>query len=209
MKLQVVKTDKGYVAVSDEPIRCDEASGLIRNIWYVFEGIIYKREYSHPKNSSKIVATDTTFKLKGIPQFELEKEVDILKRLANDSWEGCHGCDESDKNFWINGFIHGYKTAKSKGCFTEEDIRKAYRSNGPLNKEDEFIDSLKQPKKLVAIEVETQKVPVISDKEYEELEKGTREYTDTKPFDVELVVPQNKSEQYPDGILTIKQYFYE
>lgn len=62
---------------------------------------------------------------------------------------------------------------------------------------------------MVAIEVETQKVPVISDKEYEELEKGTREYTDTKPFDIELVVPQNKSEQYPDGLLTIKQYFYE
>jgi hypothetical protein len=30
-----------------------------------------------------------------------------LKQLAESKWEGCHGCDEYDKQFWINGFITG------------------------------------------------------------------------------------------------------
>ena len=26
-------------------------------------------------------------------------------RMAEESWEGCHGCDDNDKNFFINGFV--------------------------------------------------------------------------------------------------------
>ena len=26
---------------------------------------------------------------------------------ANAAWEGCDGCDENDKNFWVNGYITG------------------------------------------------------------------------------------------------------
>jgi hypothetical protein len=35
-----------------------------------------------------------------------------IEQLAETQWEGCHGCDESDKYFWINGFIHGYLNAR-------------------------------------------------------------------------------------------------
>jgi hypothetical protein len=35
-----------------------------------------------------------------------------LEQLAETKWEGCHGCDENDKYFWISGFVHGYLNAK-------------------------------------------------------------------------------------------------
>lgn len=35
-----------------------------------------------------------------------------IKELAETQWEGCHGCDENDKYFWINGFIQGYINAR-------------------------------------------------------------------------------------------------
>jgi hypothetical protein len=35
-----------------------------------------------------------------------------IEQLAETQWEGCHGCDESDKQFWINGFIIGYLNAR-------------------------------------------------------------------------------------------------
>jgi galactose-1-phosphate uridylyltransferase len=38
--------------------------------------------------------------------------IDKLKQdqeLAESLWEGCDGCNENDKNFWINGFISGLR----------------------------------------------------------------------------------------------------
>jgi hypothetical protein len=35
-----------------------------------------------------------------------------IEQLAEKQWEGCHGCDESDKQFWINGFMFGYIYAR-------------------------------------------------------------------------------------------------
>jgi hypothetical protein len=32
---------------------------------------------------------------------------EIIKK-AEEIWTPCHGCDEYDKQFWINGFISGY-----------------------------------------------------------------------------------------------------
>lgn len=28
-----------------------------------------------------------------------------LYKIASDSWEGCDGCDENDRMFWISGFM--------------------------------------------------------------------------------------------------------
>lgn len=33
--------------------------------------------------------------------------VEELKKKAEASWEGCHGCNESDRDMWINGYIKG------------------------------------------------------------------------------------------------------
>ena len=33
--------------------------------------------------------------------------VQELKQVAEQCWEGCHGCTEQDKAFWVNGFVAG------------------------------------------------------------------------------------------------------
>lgn len=38
--------------------------------------------------------------------------LDELTKMAEETWEGCHGCDDNDKNFWINGFITGMNYKK-------------------------------------------------------------------------------------------------
>jgi len=30
-----------------------------------------------------------------------------LKQIAEQSWEGCDGCTEQDKQMWISGFVSG------------------------------------------------------------------------------------------------------
>jgi len=40
--------------------------------------------------------------------------VEEIKKLAENSWEGCDGCDENDKHFWINGYVMGYLNAEVK-----------------------------------------------------------------------------------------------
>ena len=35
-----------------------------------------------------------------------------IEQLAETQWEGCQGCDENDKYFWINGFVVGYLNAR-------------------------------------------------------------------------------------------------
>lgn len=35
-----------------------------------------------------------------------------VRELAEKTWEGCHHCDENDKQMWINGFINGYLMSK-------------------------------------------------------------------------------------------------
>jgi len=35
-----------------------------------------------------------------------------IEQLAETQWEGCQGCDENDRYFWINGFVMGYLNAR-------------------------------------------------------------------------------------------------
>jgi hypothetical protein len=44
-------------------------------------------------------------------QIECLLSLDNIKKLAEQEWTQCHGCDENDKQFWINGFIAGYLLA--------------------------------------------------------------------------------------------------
>ena len=48
-----------------------------------------------------------------------------LEQLAETQWEGCQGCDESDKYFWINGFIHGYLNARIDDMDDQIEKRRA------------------------------------------------------------------------------------
>jgi hypothetical protein len=33
--------------------------------------------------------------------------IEDLKQIAEQSWEGCDGCTEQDKQIWISGFVSG------------------------------------------------------------------------------------------------------
>lgn len=238
MKLQVIKTDKGYIAI-------DKVCPVKLNEWCIekWEGEgNYIDENGHnwfirrmnmncdvnDPECHKIIATDNSLKLEGIPQFELEKveDVDTFVKSCLNEWglvdTEPHNDLEKGRRIGLKiGLFYGYKASQEKGCYTEEDLRKAINNvfnivfkNRLLIKEDlkrityDIINSLKQPKQLVGIEVETQKIPVISDKEYEELEKGDRQHTDINPFTIEMPIPQTKSEEYPNGLLTVRQYYY-
>jgi hypothetical protein len=37
-----------------------------------------------------------------------QQNIKDITNLAETRWEGCHGCDENDRSFWINGFVSGY-----------------------------------------------------------------------------------------------------
>ena len=43
-----------------------------------------------------------------------EIRIQVLQELADRAWEGCHGCDETDKYMWTSGFIQGYLSAQSE-----------------------------------------------------------------------------------------------
>jgi len=51
-----------------------------------------------------------------------------LTQLAKESWEGCDGCDENDKHFFINGFRAGYNRAKPDEISDGEILKAAKES---------------------------------------------------------------------------------
>ncbi len=44
-----------------------------------------------------------------------------LEQLAESAWEGCQGCDENDKYFWMNGFMIGYLNAQVDNIDNKKD----------------------------------------------------------------------------------------
>ena len=52
-----------------------------------------------------------------------------LKKKAEASWEGCHGCNESDKDMWINGYIKG-ALANQIELPTDEEIYEESKIGG-------------------------------------------------------------------------------
>jgi hypothetical protein len=42
----------------------------------------------------------------------MAKTIQEIRELAESMWEGCHGCDETDRQMWINGFVTGYLTSR-------------------------------------------------------------------------------------------------
>ena len=37
-----------------------------------------------------------------------EMTLEEIRKQAEESWTPCHGCDQYDKEMWINGFVTGY-----------------------------------------------------------------------------------------------------
>jgi organic radical activating enzyme len=69
-----------------------------------------KQEFKKSVESGKIMPQHIKEKID-----KLTGELKKVYELAEQSWEGCDGCDENDKNFFIKGFQAGYNTAKPDG----------------------------------------------------------------------------------------------
>lgn len=46
-----------------------------------------------------------------------------IEQLAETQWEGCQGCDENDKYFWVNGFLMGYLNARVENIDNQIEAR--------------------------------------------------------------------------------------
>ena len=55
---------------------------------------------------------------------ERKQRMSELRELAEKSLEGCHHCDENDKEFWINGFITGVLSTTDEWDEIEEEYAK-------------------------------------------------------------------------------------
>ena len=69
-----------------------------------------------------------------------------LEQLAETQWEGCHGCDENDKYFWINGFVHGYLNAKIDNIDDQIETRRTKIADILTNSLDCHYSGLPSPK---------------------------------------------------------------
>jgi hypothetical protein len=64
-----------------------------------------------------------------------------IEKLAESSWEGCHHCDDNDKNFWMNGFMIGYLNAQVRNIEERIETQKNKIVDSVIkniNKQDEY-----------------------------------------------------------------------
>ena len=60
-----------------------------------------------------------------------------LKQLAEESWEGCDGCTEQDKYFWTKGYQAGYNRATPKEI-SDIEIKEMANKSKSIFKEDMY-----------------------------------------------------------------------
>ena len=64
-----------------------------------------------------------------------------LEKLAESAWEGCHGCDENDKYFWMNGFMIGYLNAQVDNIDDQIEAKRSKMADSiikNINKQNEY-----------------------------------------------------------------------
>lgn len=163
MKLDVIKIEQGYVVVTSlEHQRMYD--------WYIDDAnqirqvLVEDDEYwESRRHYTKILYTDNTFKLEGVPQFELEDD----NEAHNFAYTQSLFSNKEMQNISYYNLRLGYESAQSKYQYTEEDLRKAFEAGkhfgeietlfnhtDSITREqyeatfhvDEYIQSLKQPK---------------------------------------------------------------
>lgn len=213
MKYQVIKTDKGYVAISNEPKK--EGQHFVCTYQLKDGYVPIHKDYGMADACCyPIIATDTSFKLEGVPQFECEFEKpwvfsSKLKSTGQEVWQFCYN-DEEGYNQHSGVYFkreHAEKGMKDfiyqkKGCYTEKDIKKAWKAGYNETNLDDYIQSLKQPKELVAIEVQECII------RHSQCVNKCASYPSECFCEMTKHIEITKSEQYPDGLLTVKKYYY-
>jgi len=121
----------------------------------------WRNNYSF-RGARKIIAQPLESNLSGIPYYELtpqEERVEQLADKANGYLVYSSKAKDTKANAFSEGFIEGYKAAKAKGGFTEEQMHDAIEwgfqmalGNTNHKRRDLFIASLRQPMKIVSSE---------------------------------------------------------
>jgi hypothetical protein len=98
-----------------------------------------KQEFKENVQSGKIMPPHIKEKID-----KLTDELKKVYELAEESWEGCDGCDENDKYFFIKGFQTGYNRAKPDEL-SDEEIREAAKYYLSIWADDEksFVEGAK------------------------------------------------------------------
>jgi hypothetical protein len=69
-----------------------------------------------------------------------------IEKLAETQWEGCQGCDENDKMFWINGFVVGYLNARLENLEEKVELGQKKVADLLINGLDCHYSGLSSPK---------------------------------------------------------------
>jgi hypothetical protein len=69
-----------------------------------------------------------------------------IEKLAETQWEGCQGCDENDKMFWINGFVVGYLNARLENLEEKVELGQKKVADLLINGLDCHYSGLPSPK---------------------------------------------------------------
>lgn len=208
MRLEVVKTDKGYVVIDNEIIPYNPDGGTNGNFLCLGEieanighGVRpgdkqyvtpFVKNVGNCQSCRKIIATDTTFKLDGVPQFLLEKSDKVIYTEEQ-----------------INPVIK----------FLKRIAEGADVNNYAWREANELLLTLEEPEKhLIAIEVDLAK-SLHYDSYHNSYNKDYDKYIAARSY----IVPATKevfeswgktdlrllkSESFPDGILPIVKYIY-
>ena len=120
-----------------------------------------------------------------------------IKILADEMWEGCHGCDGMDKYMWTNGFITGAVSmlgtplseieARMKEMDENKQITMAQQTavewfwiHLPENISKEYFDLFKQAKQMETEQIaEAYRVGVEEDVYNNPLKTGQEYYNET------------------------------
>jgi hypothetical protein len=215
--LDILKTEKGLVAVNNSYI--DKEDYIVHNnkIYKVtgrdtFHLIVYEKNVYVGSldfiDCKKIIATDITFKVGKLPQFELEDELSFLNYQAS-YLKDHYKWSDKELQIALDFYKKGYQT---KG-YGEEDLRKAINFGATLEFGNISIDYTKYPngeveqlietvikpsKELSSIEIDYTHISGA----YDPLDDDDIEFGD---IDIITIV---KSDQYPDGLLKVKKYNY-
>ena len=64
-----------------------------------------------------------------------------LEKLAESAWEGCHHCDDNDRQFWMNGFMIGYLNAQVDNIDDQIEAKRSKMADSiikNINKQNEY-----------------------------------------------------------------------
>lgn len=97
-----------------------------------------------------MIANIKRYAMRNIKLKPMVQTLQEIRELAESMWEGCHGCDETDKQMWINGFVTGYLTSKTEQTMAQQTavewlVNKIYMVIP--NEERNFLEGLKDEAK--------------------------------------------------------------